>query len=60
MVGNKNDLTFETISSKSLELLSTIKMCENGLLKYYFNTDLKGRLEVLIKHYESYLSYYKK
>lgn len=32
-------------------------MCENGLLKWYYSTNINGRLGVILKHYESYLNY---
>ncbi|CAD8212275.1 unnamed protein product [Paramecium octaurelia] len=57
MAGKKDETQPEKVSKHSLELLQTIQMCENGLLKWYYSTDINGRLGVILKHYESYLNY---
>ncbi|CAK70952.1 unnamed protein product (macronuclear) [Paramecium tetraurelia] len=57
LAGKKEETSPEKISKHSLEMLQTIQMCENGLLKWYYSTDINGRLGVILKHYESYLNY---
>lgn len=51
-------LDHKLVSEKSLELLASIHIDEEAFFKLFYGTDLRLRMSIIKKHYDSILNYH--